>query len=72
LRKEKTMTINVIDAARDTSPFTGPAGSERTLLLLLASQGTRNLETRAQEEVTIDEEDYWTQAEEANAIDPIG
>ena len=41
-------------------------------MLLLASQGARNLETRVQEEVAIDAEDFWTQAEEANAIDPIG
>ena len=66
------MTINVIDAARDKGPFAAPAGSERTLLLLLATQGARNLETRVQEEVAIDAEDFWTQAEEANAIDPIG
>lgn len=64
------MTINVLDAARD--PFAAPAGSERTLLLLLASQGARDIHTRAQEEAAIDEEDFWTQAEEANAIDPIG
>ena len=66
------MTINIIDAARDRDLSAHPTGDEQTLLLLLAAQGARNLETRAQEEVAIEAEDFWTQAEEANAIDPIG
>ena len=66
------MTINIVDAARDRSLSASPGGDERTALLLLASRGTRNIQTRVQEEEAIDAEDYWTQAEEANAIDPIG
>jgi hypothetical protein len=66
------MTINIIDTARDRDYSAPSISSERTLLLLLASQGARSIQTRAQEEAAIDEEDYWTLAEEANAIDPIG
>ena len=64
------MTINVIDAARNRDLSAPPVGSERTLLLLLATQDARYI--REQEEAAIDAEDFWTQAEEANAIDPIG
>jgi hypothetical protein len=64
------MTINVIDVARDTSA--PPRSGDQTLLLLLAAQGARGIQTHAQEEAAIDAEDFWTQSEEANAIDPIG
>lgn len=64
------MTINVIDTARDRSLSESPIGDEETLLLLLAARDARYI--REQEEAAIDEEDFWTQAEEANAIDPIG
>ena len=37
---------------------------------LLASQEARY--TREREEATIEAEDYWGQAEEACAVDPIG
>lgn len=66
------MTINIIDAARDWDPSAPPIGDEQTLLLLLASQGDGNMRTRMLEEEVIDAEDFWTIAEEANAIDPIG
>jgi hypothetical protein len=42
-------------------------GGERTLLL-----PARNIQTRAQEDAAIDAEDILTQAEEANALDPVG
>jgi hypothetical protein len=64
------MTINVIDAARDRGLSAHPIGGEETLLLLLAAQDANYI--REQEEAAIDEEDFWTLAEEANAIDPIG
>lgn len=64
------MTINIIDTARDRDPFAPPIGDEEAFLLLLAAQDARYI--REQEEAAIDEEDFWTQAEEANAIDPIG
>jgi hypothetical protein len=40
-------------------------------LLLLAAQEARDTQRRA-EEAAIDAEDYWTQAEEACAVEPIG
>jgi hypothetical protein len=64
------MTINVIDAARDRGLTAPPIGGEETLLLLLATRDANYI--REQEEAAIDEEDFWTLAEEANAIDPIG
>jgi len=64
------MTINVIDAARDRGLSAHPIGGEETLLLLLAARDANYI--REQEEAAIDEEDFWTLAEEANAIDPIG
>lgn len=63
------MTISVIEAARDRGLSTYPIGDEETLLLLLAARDARYI--REREEAAIDEEDYWTQAEEANAIDPM-
>jgi hypothetical protein len=66
------MTINVIDAARDKNTFATPRGSKRTLLTLLSTQDARDIQRRAQEEAAIDAEDFWTQADEASAIDPIG
>jgi hypothetical protein len=64
------MTINLTDATRDNDPFALTGEGEQALLRLLASQKVRD--TRAQEEATIDAEDFWTQAEEACAVDPIG
>jgi len=45
---------------------------ERTLLLLLANENTRAVQTRAQEDAAIEAKDILTQAEEANAFDPVG
>ncbi len=42
------------------------------LLPLLATREARDILARAQEEAAIEAEDFWTQAEEANAIDPVG
>ncbi|HEX2740222.1 MAG TPA: hypothetical protein VHM69_07225 [Rubrobacter sp.] len=64
------MTVNIVGAARDRGLFASPIGDEETFLLLLAAKDARYI--REQEEAAIDEEDFWTQAEEANAIDPIG
>ena len=64
------MTIYVIVAARDRGLSASPIGDEETFLFLLAAQHARYI--REQEEAAIDEEDFWTQAEEANAIGPIG
>ncbi len=58
------MTINAVEATR--------GNGEQTLSLLLALREARDLQRRAQEEAAIEAEDILTQAEEANALDPIG
>jgi hypothetical protein len=45
---------------------------ERTLLLLIATRNSSAGETRAREDAAMDAEDILTQAEEANAVDPVG
>jgi hypothetical protein len=64
------MTINLTGTAKDNDPLALTREVERALLRLLASREVRD--TRAQEETAIDAEDFWTQAEEACAVDPIG
>ena len=67
------MVINVTDTATGEGPFVTSRGDTRTsLLLLLATQEARDIQRRAQEEAAIDAEDFWTQAEEACAVDLIG
>ncbi len=64
------MAINLIGTVRDNDLFVLAGGVEQALLGLLASQEVRD--TRVQEEAAIDAEDFWTQADEACAVDPIG
>ena len=45
---------------------------EGTLSLLLALEEAKGLRRRAQEEAAIEAEDILMQAEEANALDPVG
>ncbi len=59
------MTINAIEAANGS-------GGEQTLSFLLALREVRGLQRRAQEEAAIEAEDILMQAEEANALDPVG
>ncbi len=59
------MTINAIEAANGS-------GGEQTLSLLLALGEATDLQRRAQEEAAIEAEDILMQAEEANALDPVG
>lgn len=67
------MAINVTDTATGERSFATSRGDKRTpLLLLLATQEARDILRRAQEEASIDAEDFLTQAEEACAMDPIG
>ena len=66
------MPNNVIEATMGNGSLAMPGGGERTLLFLLAARDARNLQTRAQEDAAIDAEDILTQAEEANAMDPVG
>lgn len=70
-----TVRSNVIyhpAAGRDAGAVYGEG--KQTLLLLLAMQGTESVEPRrrAEEDAAIDAEDILTQAEEANALDPVG
>ncbi len=64
------MTINLTGTAKDNDPLVLTGGVEQVSLRLLASREVRDI--RAQEETAIDAEDFWTQAEEACAVDPIG
>jgi hypothetical protein len=66
------MTNNVIEVPMGNGSFATPGADERMLVLLLATQDARSIQTRAQEDAAIDAEDILTQAEEANALDPIG
>jgi hypothetical protein len=64
------MTIKLTGTARDDDPLALTREVKQVLLRLLASREVRD--TRTQEEEAIDAEDFWTQAEEACAMDPIG
>jgi hypothetical protein len=66
------MTIDVVEAARTgRGSFATLGDGERTSpLFVLASE--RHLQPCAREEAAIDAEDILTQAEEANALDPVG
>ena len=64
------MTIYVLGAATEKESFAPLGEGERTWLRFLASQEARCI--REQEEAAIEAEDYWGQAEEACAVDPIG
>ena len=68
--EEETLTIDIVGAAREKRSFAPLGEGERTWLHFLASQEARYI--RKQEEAAIEAEDYWGQAEEACAIDPIG
>ena len=64
------MTINLAGTAKDNDPLALMGAVEQVLLRLLASREVRD--TRTQEETAIDAEDFWTQAEETCAVDPVG
>lgn len=64
------MTIRLTGTAKDNNPLALTREVEQVLLRLLASREVGD--TRTQEETTIDAEDFWTQAEEACAVDLIG
>jgi hypothetical protein len=59
------MTTNVIEATTDNDSFATLAGSERTSVLLVATQYAINIQTRVQEDAAINAEAILTQAEEA-------
>ncbi len=58
------MSTSAIDATK--------SNGERTLSLVLALKEAKDLQRRVQEEAAIDAEDILMQAEEANALDPVG
>ena len=64
------MTIDLIGAAKEKGSFAPLREGERAWLRLFASQEARYI--REQEQAAIEAEDYWGQAEEACAVDPIG
>ena len=66
------MTNSVIDAPMNNGSLAIPGRGEWTLLLLLATQGVRDIQIHTPEDAAINAEDILTQAEEANAIEPIG
>jgi hypothetical protein len=64
------MMIDVIGAATEKRSFAPLGEGERMWLRFLACQEARYI--REQEEAAIEAKDYWGQAEEACAVDPIG
>ena len=64
---------NVIGATTGNGSLVSPgAGGERMLLLFASYSGHEDIQRRAQEEAAIEAEDILMQAEEANALDPVG
>ena len=64
---------NVIGATTGNGSLVSPgADGERMLLLFASYPGGKDLQRRAQEEAAIDAADILAQAEEANALDPVG
>jgi hypothetical protein len=59
------MKTNVIEATTGNNSFATPAGSERTSVLLVATQDAIDIQTRLQEEESIEMEAILTQADEA-------
>ena len=62
--------VDVIDSAGEQRSLAPLGEGERRWLSFLASQQVRHI--REQDEAAIEAEDYWGQAEEACAVDPIG
>ena len=69
-----TRQRNVVEPVARRGAVVVPGDDKRTLLLLLAVQSAEEIEAsgRAREDAAIDAEDILTQAEEANALDPVG
>ena len=61
--------------ATGTAEFTIPTGSGRASLLVLATRNEEGIvagRRALEEDAALDAEDVLTQAEEANALDPVG
>jgi len=65
------MTINLIGPAREQRSLASPGEGELGLLRLLFSQEARYIRQQ-EEEAAIEAEDFWSQAEEGCAMDPVG
>jgi hypothetical protein len=59
------MTKNVIEATTDNDSLAALADSERTSLHLVTTPDATNIQTRLQEDATINAEAILTQADEA-------
>ena len=59
------MKTNVIEATTGNDSFATPAGSERTSVLLGATQDAIDIRTRLQEDESIETEAILTEADEA-------
>jgi hypothetical protein len=66
------MTTSSTNSATGDMPFVDPRGDARELSLLLTLEDAHNLRTHSIEDAATDAEDILTQAEEANALDPVG
>ena len=64
------MTIDFIDAASEQGTFAPLGGEGLTWLRFLGGQEASYI--HEQDEAAIEAEDYWGQADEACAVDPIG
>ena len=62
--------VDVIDSVGEQRSLAPLGEGEQRWLRFLASQQVRHI--REQDEAAIEAEDYWGQAEEACAVDPIG
>jgi hypothetical protein len=69
-----TGQVNVIERHAANGCDTAAFGNGVWTLIVLTRQGAAEIEAerRAQEDAAIDAEDILTQAEEANAFDPVG
>lgn len=69
---EQSGTIEYPVAVKDA--FEVPGGGGRTLWFLLSTRNPADIEAErlARENAAIEAEDILTQAEEANAVDPVG
>ena len=59
------MKTNVVEATINNGSFAALGSSERTLLLLVATQDATNIQTRVQEDAALDAEAILAQANEA-------
>ena len=64
------MASNVIEVGNGF--LTDPGGGERAFLFSYPAQHPKYIQTLAQEDAALDAEDILTQAQEVNALDPVG